>query len=215
MNVVMLGPPGAGKGTQAVRIAQRRGLAHLSSGDILRSEVKDGTELGRKARSYMESGGLVPDDLIIAMMVGRIEKAGGQGFLLDGFPRTLAQARQLDERLASLRRQVDRVIHLVVSDDELLNRLTGRWTCTKCSAVYHQRNSPPARAGICDACGGELTQRPDDRAEVVANRLRTYHEQTRPLVDYYRGRGVLVDVDGQAGMDEVTRAIESLCELGA
>ena len=135
--------------------------------------------------------------------------------LVDGLPRTLAQARQLDERLASLRRQVDRVIHLVVSDDELLNRLTGRWTCTKCSAVYHQRNSPPARAGICDACGGELTQRPDDRAEVVANRLRTYHEQTRPLVDYYRGRGVLVDVDGQAGMDEVTRAIESLCEPGA
>lgn len=211
----MLGPPGAGKGTQAVRIAQRRGLAHLSSGDILRSEVKDGTELGRKARSYMESGGLVPDDLIIAMMVGRIEKAAGPGFLLDGFLRTLAQARQLDERLAALQRRIDRVIHLVVGDDELLNRLTGRWTCTKCSAVYHERNSPPARAGTCDACGGELKQRPDDRAEVVANRLRTYHEQTRPLVDYYHGRGVLVDVDGQAGMEEVTRAIESLCERGA
>lgn len=216
MNVVLLGPPGAGKGTQAVRLAQRLGLAHLSSGDILRSEVKSGTPLGQQAQSYMNSGVLVPDGLILDMMAVYIDRpTAANGFVLDGFPRTLAQARGLDEKLAALKKKIERVVHLIVDDAALKERLTGRWYCPRDSRTYHVRNSPPRADGVCDACGGPLAQRPDDQADVVLQRLRTYHEQTRPLVDYYRNGGVLTDVNGAGEMDAVTADILQACGRAA
>ncbi|MEE8171211.1 MAG: adenylate kinase [Phycisphaerae bacterium] len=216
MNLVLLGPPGAGKGTQAVRIAQRRGWVHLSSGDILRAEVRNKTELGAKAQSYMNSGGLVPDGLIVDVMSLHMERPEAQGgFVLDGFPRTVAQAESLDERLRAANRRIDRVVHLVVSDEELERRLTGRRSCPKCNAVYNMQWSPPRRDGVCDRCGGGLTQRSDDQPSVVRTRLATYHEQTRPLVEHYKKQGILSDVDGSAKVDAVTDAIERIGELGA
>ena len=212
MNLILLGPPGAGKGTQAARIARKFGLAHLSSGDILRAEVRQNSDLGRQAQSYMNAGTLVPDGLILDMMARHMEKPdAARGFLLDGFPRTVAQAEGLDHKVEALGRRIDTAIHMMVADAELEARLTGRRSCPNCNAIFHVASRPPKKEGVCDQCGAALVQRPDDRAEVVRTRLQTYHAQTGPLVAYYRGRGVLADVNGSAAPDQVTAAIEALC----
>lgn len=213
MNLVMLGPPGAGKGTQAKRIAEAFGLLHLSSGDILRAERKAGTELGQQAQEYMDAGKLVPDDLIVSMMVEHISKPeASKGVLLDGFPRTAPQAEALDKSLAEVGKQIDLVIDLVVPDDEVAGRLTGRRSCPVCGAVYHVTFNPPKQADQCDRTCGPLVTRPDDTDEVVRQRLSTYHEQTAPLAAYYRDKGVLVEVDGSKSVDEVTAAVRTACE---
>lgn len=215
MNLVLLGPPGAGKGTQAVRLAKQAVLLHLSSGDILRAERRAQTELGCKAQQYMDSGGLVPDDLILSMMIqhiGRAESAEYRGFLLDGFPRTVAQAQGLDVRLGQLRRKLDAVISVEVADAEVIGRLTGRWSCPNCARVYHVAFSAPKKAGTCDECGEALSRRKDDEPEVVAERLRTYHELTKPLVAYYRDEGLLRAVSGVGTVDEVGEAIQKVCQ---
>jgi adenylate kinase len=213
MNLVLLGPPGAGKGTQAARVAGAFGLVHLSSGDILRAERKAQTALGRQAQDYMDRGVLVPDDLILSMMMDRVARPeAASGFLLDGFPRTLAQAEGLDRRLESAGRRLDRVVNIEVDDAEVIRRLTGRWSCPTDGRIYHEVFSPPRRAGHCDDCGTALSRRKDDEPAVVGQRLRTYHEETRPLEDYYRRRGVLRSVNGAAGMEQVTAAIEEACQ---
>lgn len=212
MNAVLLGPPGAGKGTQAVRIAEMFGLRHLSSGDILRAERKAKSELGRQAQDFMDRGVLVPDDLILSMMmdhIGRLDAA--HGFLLDGFPRTLAQAQGLDERLASQRRKIDVTVNLEVDDAEVTRRLTGRWSCPQDGAIYHEMFSPPAKPGVCDKCGTALTRRKDDEPGVVGQRLRTYHQETVPLVAYYRDRGILESVKAEGPVEQVTVALERAC----
>jgi len=212
VNVVLLGPPGAGKGTQAVRIARVFSLRHLSSGDILRGERKAKTELGRQAHDYMDRGVLVPDDLILRMMmehIGQADAAGG--FLLDGFPRTLAQARGLDERLERQHRKIDVTVNMEVDSAEVIRRLSGRWSCPQDGATYHEVFSPPKQAGVCDACGAALARRPDDEPDVVSQRLRTYHEETVPLVAYYRERGILETVSAAGAVDEVTAAVEGVC----
>ena len=199
--IVLLGPPGAGKGTQADRIKREIGLAHVSTGDMFRDEVACGTELGLKAKTYMDRGDLVPDEVTIGMLLGRLAKQQG-GILLDGFPRTLEQARALDRALDERGNAVDRVLAIAVLDDELLSRLSGRWICRNCGAVYHEKNQPPTQAGKCDACGGELYQREDDRREAAVRRL----ERQRPpdeLVDHYRSQGKLVEVDGQRSVEAV------------
>ena len=210
MNLVLLGPPGAGKGTQAARLAERWGLAHLSSGDLLRAERKLGTPLGQKAQSYMDSGGLVPDELILTMMADYIGRPNAaKGFVLDGFPRTVAQASGLDDRLAALQKRIDRVVHMQVDPAVLVARLSSRWYCPADGSVYNVASSPPRTAGQCDLCSGPLAQRPDDKADVVRNRLRTYEEQTTPLIGYYRNKGVLRDVDGSLAPDVVSQLIEA------
>lgn len=212
MNLMLLGPPGAGKGTQSARIAADFGLLHLSSGDILRAERKGQTELGRKAQDYMDRGALVPDDLILAMMVDHINRPEAQkGFLLDGFPRTVPQAEGLDQRLSAAGKRIDAVINIVVSDAEVTQRLTGRWSCPKDGRIYHEVFSPPAKSGVCDDCGTALTRRKDDEPGVVSQRLVTYHAETEPLVDYYGRRGVLRTVDGSVDADVVTASIKKAC----
>lgn len=212
MNVVLLGPPGAGKGTQAVRLAKNAGLLHLSSGDILRAERRAQTELGRKAQEYMDSGGLVPDDLILSMMMVHMAKPEAeQGFLLDGFPRTVAQAQGLDVRLSREGKKLDCVVCIEVDDEIVTRRLTGRWSCPNCSRIFHEEFSPPNAAGACDDCGHALTRRKDDEPEVVGERLRTYHELTKPLIAYYRDEGLLKSVRGLGSVDEVGEAIRKAC----
>ncbi len=214
MNLILLGPPGAGKGTQAKRVAEAFGLRHLSSGDILRAERKAGTELGKQAQSYMDSGALVPDELVVAMMVEHIlAPEAGVGVLLDGFPRTRPQAEVLDEKLSSAGEQrIDLVIDLAVDDEDVAGRLMGRRSCAKCGAVYHVRFSPPKEEGACDNGCGELVIRPDDTEEVVRQRLKTYHDQTAPLTAYYRQKGVLREVDGSKSVDEVSEAVKAVCQ---
>ncbi|MHC4193533.1 MAG: adenylate kinase [Planctomycetota bacterium] len=204
MRVVLLGAPGAGKGTQCKRIVDKYGLLHLSSGDILRRHRKEGTELGKKARSYMDSGALVPDEIIIEMMVDEIKKAPKEGFVLDGFPRTVDQAEELDKALALNGERIDIVLNLEVDDQVIARRLTGRRSCPKCGAVYHIENLTPKVEGICDNDGTELVQRTDDSPEVVANRLKTYHLQTEPVVGYYSSSSTVFDVDGNKDADETT-----------
>ena len=207
MIVVFLGPPGAGKGTQCKRLVERYGLTHLSSGDILRRERREGTALGKKAQDYMDKGALVPDDLIVAMMMIELKKSQGQGFILDGFPRTIGQAQELDKALKAAGKKVDAVLDLQVDDEKLELRVTGRRSCPKCGEAYHTVFNPPRKQGICDKCGTELAQRPDDTAAVVQNRIATYHEQTAPLVAYYDRQGNVRPVDGNAEIDEVTRSL--------
>ena len=207
MRIVLLGAPGAGKGTQCKNIVFQYGLLHLSSGDILRQERAAGTELGEKAQGYMDSGGLVPDEIIIEMMTGAIKKASDAGFLLDGFPRTVNQAVELDKSLAANEMKIDFVLNLQVDDDVVAKRITGRRSCPECGAVYHIKNLRPKAEGICDNDGVELVQRPDDTPDVVANRLKTYHQQTEPLVDYYRNNGTVYDFDADGTPDEVRVSI--------
>jgi adenylate kinase len=203
MRVVLLGAPGAGKGTQCKNIVSRYGLLHLSSGDILRQERAAGTELGKKAQSYMDSGELVPDEIVIRMMAKAIEKAPDAGLVLDGFPRTVNQAVELDKALAASRQKIDVVLNLEVDERIVESRITGRRSCPKCGAVYHIKNLKPKKEGLCDNDGTELIQRPDDSLEVVANRLENYHRQTEPLVDYYKNNGTVHDVNADKDADEV------------
>ncbi len=207
MRIVLLGAPGSGKGTQCKQIVARYGLLHLSSGDILRQERAEGTQLGKKAQSYMDSGALVPDDVIIEMMANAIEKAPDAGFVLDGFPRTVNQAVALDKSLARDGLTIDVVLNLEVDDGIVTGRITGRRSCPKCGAVYHIENLKPKTEGLCDNDGAELIQRPDDTVEVVANRLETYHRQTEPLVDYYKNNGTVFDIDANRSADEVKVAL--------
>jgi len=207
MRVVLLGAPGAGKGTQCKRIVAKYGLNHLSSGDILRQHRSAGTELGKKAQSYMDSGALVPDDLVVEMMVDAIDRAPEAGFVLDGFPRTVNQAKRLDEMLAAEGKKIDVVLNLQVDDENVLDRMTGRRSCPKCGAVYHVKNLRPKVDGKCDYDGTELVQRPDDTVEVVARRLETYHQQTEPVIDYYREHNTVFDIDANKSADETTEMI--------
>lgn len=214
MRIVLLGAPGAGKGTQCKRIVERYGLLHLSSGDILRQESSAGTELGRCARKYMDSGELVPDEVIVEMMAGAIKKTPQAGFVLDGFPRTVNQAERLDKSLACNGKRIDAVLNLKVDDRRVAKRMTGRRSCPQCGAVYHIENLRPKVKGICDNDGTTLIQRPDDSLEVVTNRLKTYHRQTEPVVDYYRKNNTVYDIDANKDVDEVSaQLIESLDTL--
>lgn len=207
MRIVLLGAPGAGKGTQCKNLVSRYGLLHLSSGDILRKERSEGTELGKKAQSYMDSGELVPDQIIIEMMAKAIGKAPEEGFILDGFPRTVNQAKELDKTLSQNNQEIDAVINLEIDDSVITRRMTGRRSCPKCGAVYHIENMKPKVDNICDNDGTELIQRPDDSPEVVLNRLETYHRQTEPLVDYYKKSSTVFDINGDRNPDEVKKDI--------
>jgi adenylate kinase len=206
--IVLLGPPGAGKGTQAQVISREMNLAHISSGDLFRENLKNQTELGKLAQGYMNRGELVPDDVTIGMVRERISRPDCQdGALLDGFPRTPAQADALAEMLGTLNAQVSSVPYISVPAGVLIERLGGRWTCPSCGRVYHEKFNPPQKEGVCDVDGGKLIQRDDDKAETVERRIRVYMEQTAPLIDYYRQKGLLVEVDGEQGIDEVSKDI--------
>lgn len=204
MRIVLLGAPGAGKGTQCKRIVDRYGVEHLSSGDILRKERSQGTELGKQAQSYMDSGGLVPDELIVKMMAEAISKTGEAGFVLDGFPRTVNQASELDKSLESAGENIQLAVNLKISDEKVIERMTGRRSCPECGAVYHVTNMPPKVEGKCDNDGTELVQRPDDKEEVVKKRLETYHKQTAPVADYYRKKDILMEIDANTEADQVS-----------
>lgn len=208
MYIIFLGAPGAGKGTQAAIVAQELNLTHIASGDLLRQAVEQGTELGIKAKSYMEKGTLVPDKIIMGMVLERILAPNCEpGVILDGFPRNLNQARALDKALLGQAKAIDKVVYIKVSEEELLNRLGGRWICRSCQTPYHVINSPPKVWGRCDNCGGELYQRPDDTVETVKKRLEVYFAQTAPLIDYYTQAGKLLEVDGEGRVNEVGRRI--------
>jgi adenylate kinase len=208
MRIVLLGAPGAGKGTQCKRMVERYGLLHLSSGDILRQQRAEGTPLGQKAQSYMDAGELVPDQIIVEMMIDAINRAPAAGFILDGFPRTVNQAIELDNALTGSDRAVDAIVNLHIDDRVVVERMTGRRSCPKCGAVYHIQNLRPKVDGVCDRDGTELIQRDDDSPEVVANRLKTYHQQTEPVVDYYKNNGRTVyDVDANRSADVVSSLV--------
>lgn len=208
MNLILLGPPGAGKGTQATRIIEKYGIPHISTGDIFRKNIKEGTALGKKAQEYMDKGELVPDDLVIEIATTRLlEEDCREGFLLDGFPRTVYQAEKLDRFLEAHGKSIDHVLDIAVEKDELMVRLIGRRVCRKCGATYHVVNMPPAKEGVCDVCGGELYQRSDDTEATVANRIEVYNSQTMPLVEYYTEKGNIAHIDGAAGLDNVFTAI--------
>ncbi len=208
LDLILLGPPGAGKGTQAKVLSQRLGIPHVASGDLFRDHLHRQTPLGQLARQYMDRGELVPDDVTIGMIRERLEQADcRQGVILDGFPRTPAQARALDELLAGMGRSLTAVLYIRVRDELLLRRLTGRWTCRTCGAVYHTEFNPPRVPGRCDLDGGPLYQREDDTEEVQRRRIQVYQEQTAPLVSFYRERGLLVEIDGERPIPEVTEAL--------
>jgi adenylate kinase len=214
MNVILMGPPGAGKGTQAKRIQERYGIVQLSTGDMLRAEAATGSDLGRQAAKAMDAGELVSDEVIIAMLASRIDpKNNPKGILLDGFPRTVGQAQALDALLKEKNLKIDHVIELAMKDDEVVKRISGRFTCAKCGAGYHDQLQKPAKDGICDKCGGtKFTRRADDNANAVRRRLEAYHGQTAPVIAYYRQRGVMNSVDAMAPIDRV--AVELNAILG-
>jgi adenylate kinase len=204
VKLVFLGPPGAGKGTQAVKIAASKNIPHISTGDIFRENLKNETPLGLKAKEYMASGGLVPDGIVLEIVMDRLAKNDCEGgYLLDGFPRTLPQAKGLDDALAAKSEKLDHVIYFETSDNVVVERLTGRRTCRECGAIYHIKNIPPKVEGVCDKCSGELYQRDDDTLETVKNRLAVYREQTAELIDYYRRASVLMEVSGDKGVEEL------------
>lgn len=212
MNLILLGPPGAGKGTQARRLEDARGLVQLSTGDMLRALVAEGGPLGQQAKDIMAAGRLMPDELMVEMIAARISKPDvAKGFILDGFPRTVGQAEALDRMLADKGLKLDHVIEMRVDDAALVERITGRYTCARCGQGYHDRFQVPKVAGVCDVCGStEFKRRADDNAETVTTRLTQYHEQTAPILPYYSERGVLKTVDGMADIDEVTVQIEAI-----
>ena len=217
MNIILLGPPGSGKGTQAKRIEQKYGITQLATGDMLRAATLSGNQLGLRVKSIMDSGQLVPDNIIIDMIADRVEQPDCRyGFVLDGFPRTLAQAQALDQMLSRRSRQLDYVIEFEVDETALVDRLAGRFICQQCGASYHERDNRPKVDGVCDACGGcEFICRADDRPETVRARLDVYHRQTAPILPYYRGRGILRPVDGMAEIGLVTCEIEKILQGAA
>ena len=204
MKIIMLGAPGAGKGTQAKMIAEKYGIPHVSTGDIFRANIKNGTELGKKAKQYMDQGALVPDELTCDLVMDRIQQDDCKnGFVLDGFPRTIPQAEALDAALGKINEKMDYAIDVDVPDENIVNRMSGRRACLNCGATYHLISIPPKVEGICDVCGEKLILRDDDKPETVKNRLSVYHEQTQPLIDFYAKKNVLAEVDGTKDMEEV------------
>ena len=208
MKIIMLGAPGAGKGTQAKKIADKYGIPHISTGDIFRANIKNGTELGNKAKTYMDQGLLVPDELVVDLVVDRVKQDDcTNGYVLDGFPRTIPQAEALDAALKNINEKVDYAVNVEVPDSNIVNRMSGRRACVDCGSTYHIVHIPTKVEGICDKCGGTLILRDDDKPETVLNRLKVYHDQTQPLIDYYTNQGILVEVDGTKDMDVVFHAI--------
>ncbi len=208
MKIIMLGAPGAGKGTQAKMIADKYGVPHVSTGDIFRANIKEGTELGKEAKSYMDQGLLVPDELTVKILLDRVAKEDCMnGYVLDGFPRTIPQAEVLEKALAELGDNIDYAIDVDVPDENIVNRMSGRRACTECGATYHIVHIPPKTEGVCDKCGKELVLRDDDKPETVGRRLSVYHEQTQPLIDFYSKKGILKTIDGTADMRDVFAAI--------
>lgn len=204
MKIIMLGAPGAGKGTQAKRIAERYGIPHISTGDIFRANIKNGTELGNKAKTFMDQGLLVPDELVVDLVVDRVKQPDCEkGYVLDGFPRTIPQAKALDAALQDIDEKMDYAINVEVPDDNIITRMSGRRACLSCGGTYHITFNPTKTLGICDACGGQLILRDDDKAETVQKRLEVYHEQTKPLIDYYTEKGIIKEVDGTQNMNTV------------
>ena len=204
MKIIMLGAPGAGKGTQAKKVAKKYNIPHISTGDIFRANIKEGTELGKRAKEYMDKGELVPDDITIEMLLDRIHKADCKdGFVLDGFPRTIPQAKSLSEALSKLNEKIDYAINIDVPDDSIITRMSGRRACLSCGSTYHIKYSAPKKENICDNCGSELVIRDDDKPETVKKRLDVYHKQTQPLIDYYDNENILANVDGTKDMEEV------------
>ncbi len=208
MKIIMLGAPGAGKGTQAKQIAAKYQIPHISTGDIFRANIKNGTELGMKAKSYMDAGGLVPDDVTIGMLLDRISEPDcGGGYVLDGFPRTIPQAESLTKALTERGESIDYAINVDVPDEAIVSRMSGRRACVSCGATYHIVYNPTKKEGVCDVCGQSLILRDDDKPETVQKRLTVYHDQTQPLIDYYSGAGVLVTVDGTQDLNDVFKDI--------
>ena len=211
MKIIMLGAPGAGKGTQAKMIADKYGVPHISTGDIFRANIKNGTELGMEAKKYMDQGLLVPDELTVRILLDRVAQDDCKnGYVLDGFPRTIPQAEVLDSELTKLGDHLDYAINVDVPDENIVKRMSGRRACLTCGATYHIEHVPPKKEGICDVCGSELVLRDDDKPETVKNRLNVYHEQTQPLIDFYTEKGVLKTVDGTVPMEEVFAAITAI-----
>ena len=211
MKIIMLGAPGAGKGTQAKMIAEKYGIPHISTGDIFRYNIKNGTELGKEAKKYMDQGLLVPDELTVKILLDRVAKDDCKnGYVLDGFPRTIPQAEVLEEALTKLGDRIDYAINVEVPDENIVKRMGGRRACVNCVATYHIEHVPPKKEGICDNCGSELILRDDDKPETVKNRLSVYHKQTQPLIDFYNGKGVLRTVDGTVDMKDVFNAIVAI-----
>jgi adenylate kinase len=211
MKVIMLGAPGAGKGTQAKMIAEKFGIPHISTGDIFRANIQKGTELGAEAKKYMDQGLLVPDELTVKILLDRVAQDDcGKGYVLDGFPRTIPQAKVLDEALEKLGEKIDYAVDVDVADEHIVKRMSGRRACLKCGATYHVEHIPPRQEGVCDSCGSDLVLRDDDKPETVMNRLKVYHDQTQPLIEYYGQKGILRKVDGTMEMQDVFHAIVDL-----
>ncbi|MCB2187764.1 MAG: adenylate kinase [Deltaproteobacteria bacterium] len=211
MNLILLGPPGAGKGTQAKRLIEAYGIPQISTGDMLRAAVKNQTQLGLEAKKFMDAGGLVPDEVVLGLVKERLAQPDcDKGFMLDGFPRNVPQAEELDKILAGLKKDIDHVVSIEVPSSELLKRLTGRRTCKGCGAGFHVMFDPPKQEGECDKCGGELYQRDDDNEATVSNRLKVYDDQTKPLIDYYTGKGLLRPIDGVGDMEAILGRIKAV-----
>lgn len=211
MKVIMLGAPGAGKGTQAIKIAETYHIPHISTGDIFRYNIKNNTELGKKAKTYMDAGKLVPDELTCDLLLDRVKKDDCKnGYILDGYPRTIPQAEVLDKALSAAGDKIDFAINVQVPDENIIERMSGRRTCTDCGETYHVKYNPPKTEGICDKCGAKLIQRDDDKPETVKNRLSVYHEQTEPLAAYYKKKGIFKEVDGTKNMSEV---FDDICKI--
>ena len=211
MRIVMLGAPGVGKGTQAKKIAEKYKIPHISTGDIFRANIKNETELGKKAKSYMDQGMLVPDELTISLVMDRFQEPDAKnGYVLDGFPRTIPQAESLDAALKKNGSQIDFAVNVDVPDENIIQRMSGRRACVKCGATYHLQYAAPKKDGICDSCGENLILRDDDKPETVEKRLKVYHEQTQPLIDYYAQKDVLKEVDGTQGLEEVFQQIQAI-----
>ena len=213
MKIIMLGAPGAGKGTQAKMIAEKYSIPHISTGDIFRANIKNGTELGMEAKKYMDQGKLVPDELTVKILLDRVAQADcANGYVLDGFPRTIPQAEVLDKALTELGEAIDFAIDVDVPDENIVKRMSGRRACLSCGATYHLEHIPPKKEGVCDKCGKELVLRSDDKPETVLNRLKIYHDQTQPLIEYYTQKGVLYTVNGTVDMKDVFASIVSILE---
>ena len=213
MKIIMLGAPGAGKGTQAKMIAKEYGIPHISTGDIFRANIKEGTDLGKEAKTYMDAGQLVPDELTVKILLDRVAKDDCKdGYVLDGFPRTIPQAEVLDEALTKLGDKIDFAIDVDVPDENIVRRMGGRRACVTCGAIYHIEHVPPKAEGICDTCGSELILRDDDKPETVSNRLKVYHDQTQPLIEFYTKKGVLKSVDGTIDMMDVFASIKAILD---